>query len=112
MDKKTLKRVRIALGAPVIGIELTEEIIKEMYKESKEEFRIYSKTSNFKNNNIKKLKKAWIFKYTIALCKETMGMIRGKFGGSMDAVGEKINMDYSFLLNQAREEKISLKNIL
>ena len=53
----------------------------------------------------------WIRKYALALCKEMLGQIRGKFT-TLPIPGESVTLNHSELLNQAKEEQQQLKDKL
>ena len=53
----------------------------------------------------------WIRKYCLALCKEMLGSIRGKYQ-SIPIPGSETTMDYSRLLSEASDEKSELKEEL
>ena len=61
--------------------------------------------------NINAIGKQWIRKYALALCKEMLGQIRGKFT-TMPIPGESVTLNHSELLSQAKEEQTSLKDKL
>jgi hypothetical protein len=61
--------------------------------------------------NINSIGKQWIRKYALALCKEMLGQIRGKFT-TMPIPGESVTLNHSELLSQAKEEQTSLKDKL
>jgi len=61
--------------------------------------------------NINAIGKQWIRKYALALCKEMLGQIRGKFT-TMPIPGQSVTLNYSELLTQAKEEQESLKTNL
>jgi len=61
--------------------------------------------------NINAIGKQWIRNYALALCKEMLGQIRGKFT-VMPIPGESVTLNHSELLSQAREEKTALKDKL
>jgi hypothetical protein len=61
--------------------------------------------------NINAIGKQWIRKYALALCKEMLGQIRGKFT-TMPIPGESVTLNHSELLSQAKEEQESLKTKL
>jgi|TARA_R100000081_G_scaffold84767_1_gene53387 hypothetical protein len=54
----------------------------------------------------------WIRRFSLALSKETLGQIRGKFGGSIPIPGDNISLNASDLLSQAKEEQTALKEEL
>tara|TARA_R110000824_G_scaffold59587_3_gene159885 strand:+ start:855 stop:2126 length:1272 start_codon:yes stop_codon:yes gene_type:complete len=61
--------------------------------------------------NINSMGKQWIRKYALALCKEMLGQIRGKFA-TMPIPGESVTLNHSELLSQAKEEQAALKDKL
>ena len=61
--------------------------------------------------NINAIGKQWIRKYALALCKEMLGQIRGKFT-TMPIPGESITLNHSELLSQAKEEQQQLRDKL
>jgi len=66
---------------------------------------------NIPYENINSIGKQWIRKYALALCKEMLGQIRGKFT-TMPIPGESITLNHSELLAQAKEEQAQLKDKL
>ena len=54
----------------------------------------------------------WIRRFALALSKETLGQIRGKFGGVVPIPGETVNLNASDLLSQAKAEQDALKEEL
>ena len=52
--------------------------------------------------------KQWVRDYFTALCKETLGRVRGKFGGNLGVTDAEVTMDYDSLLNEAKEDKDKL----
>jgi len=61
--------------------------------------------------NINSMGKQWIRKYALALCKEMLGQIRGKFA-TMPIPGESVTLNHAELLSQAKEEQLALKDKL
>jgi hypothetical protein len=61
--------------------------------------------------NINSMGKQWIRKYSLALCKEMLGQIRGKFT-TVPIPGESVTLNHSELLSQAKEEQQQLKDKL
>jgi len=61
--------------------------------------------------NINAIGKQWIRKYALALCKEMLGQIRGKFT-TIPIPGESVTLNHSELLSQAKEEQTSLRDKL
>ena len=66
---------------------------------------------NLPYKNINSIGKQWIRKYCLALCKEMLGQIRGKFT-TIPIPGESVTLNHSELLSQAKEEQDSLKDKL
>jgi hypothetical protein len=61
--------------------------------------------------NINAIGKQWIRKYALALCKEMLGQIRGKFT-TIPIPGESVTLNHSELLSQAKEEQTTLRDKL
>ena len=66
---------------------------------------------NIPYKNINSMGKQWIRKYALALCKEMLGQIRGKFT-TIPIPGESVTLNHSELLNQAKAEQDELKTKL
>jgi hypothetical protein len=66
---------------------------------------------NLPYENINSMGKQWIRKYSLALCKEMLGQIRGKFT-TMPIPGESVTLNHSELLSQAKEEQQNLRDKL
>ena len=66
---------------------------------------------NIPYKNINSMGKQWIRKYSLALCKEMLGQIRGKFT-TMPIPGESVTLNHAELLGQAKEEQTQLKEKL
>jgi len=58
--------------------------------------------------NINSMGKQWIRNYALALCKEMLGQIRGKFQ-TVPIPGESVTLNYSSLLSEAQKEKDDLR---
>jgi len=67
---------------------------------------------NIPYESINSIGKQWIRRFSLALSKETLGQIRGKFGGSIPIPGDNITLNSSDLLSQAKDEQTSLKEEL
>jgi len=52
--------------------------------------------------------KQWVRDYFTALCKETLGRVRGKFGGVLGVTDAEVTMDYESLLSESKEDKTAL----
>lgn len=53
--------------------------------------------------------KIWVRRYFIALCKETLGRVRGTFGGKVPTPDAELEMDYQSLLTEGLDEQQTLK---
>jgi hypothetical protein len=68
--------------------------------------------ANLPFDKINSMGQQWIRKFSLALSKETLGQIRGKFGGSIPIPGDSISLNASDLLGQAATEQAALKEEL
>ena len=66
---------------------------------------------NVPYENINAIGKQWIRRFSLALSKETLGQIRGKFQ-TIPIPGESVNLNADALLSQAKEEQDSLRTEL
>ena len=67
---------------------------------------------NIPYENINSIGKQWIRRFALALSKETLGQIRGKFGGNIPIPGDNISLNASDLLAQAKDEQTTLREEL
>ena len=63
---------------------------------------------NIPYENINAIGKQWIRRFALALSKETLGQIRGKFA-TIPIPGESVNLNADALLGQAKEEQDALR---
>jgi len=66
---------------------------------------------NVPYENINAIGKQWIRRFALALSKETLGQIRGKFQ-TVPIPGESVNLNADALLSQAKEEQLALRDEL
>tara|TARA_R110000824_G_scaffold275245_1_gene463938 strand:+ start:957 stop:2231 length:1275 start_codon:yes stop_codon:yes gene_type:complete len=66
---------------------------------------------NLPYKNINAIGKQWIRKYSLALCKEMLGQVRGKFQ-TIPIPGDSVTLNHADLLSQAKEEQQELKDKL
>lgn len=109
MKVETIKRVKRILGEPVLGIELDENQYEEAFKIAEEDYGFYSLILK---KDFKDIKEIWIKKYTLAVCKEILGRIRGKYSGKISIPGDELTLSYKELLQESKDEKDSLILIL
>ena len=67
--------------------------------------------SNIPFRNINAIGKQWIRKYALAVCKEMLGQIRGKFT-SVPIPGDSVTLNHAELLSQAKAEQAELRDKL
>jgi hypothetical protein len=67
---------------------------------------------NIPYTNINSIGKQWIRRYALALSKEMLGQIRGKFGGNVPSPGVTITLNATALLGEAEKEKTALRDEL
>ena len=67
---------------------------------------------NIAYESINSIGKQWIRRFALALSKETLGQVRGKFGGNIPIPGESVTLNSSDLLGQAKEEQTALRDEL
>lgn len=67
--------------------------------------------ANIPYENINSIGKHWIRRYSLAISKEMLGQIRGKFS-TVPIPGESVTLNHSELLSQAKDEQSSLKEEL
>lgn len=67
---------------------------------------------NIPFDKINSMGQQWIRRFSLALSKETLGQIRGKFGGSIPIPGDNISLNASDLLSQAATEQGALREEL
>jgi len=68
--------------------------------------------ANISYININSIGKQWIRRFALALSKEMLGQIRGKFGGTIPIPGETVTLNSGDLLSQAKEEQDKLREEL
>ena len=67
---------------------------------------------NIAFNKINSIGQQWIRRFSLALSKETLGQIRGKFGNKVPIPGDNVQLNASDLLGQAKEEQQGLREEL
>jgi len=66
---------------------------------------------NLPYKNINSIGKQWVRRFALALSKETLGQVRGKFS-TIPIPGESVTLNHSELLSQAKEEQEKLREEL
>ena len=67
---------------------------------------------NLPYESINSIGKQWIRRFALALSKETLGQVRGKFGNQVPIPGDNISLNASDLLSQASSEQEKLREEL
>ena len=67
---------------------------------------------NIAFNKINSIGQQWVRKFSLSLSKETLGQVRGKFGGNVPIPGDNITLNASDLLSQAQAEQTTLREEL
>jgi len=67
---------------------------------------------NLPFDRINSIGQQWIRRFALALSKETLGQIRGKFGGQVPIPGDNVTLNASDLLSQASAEQTALREEL
>lgn len=67
---------------------------------------------NIPYQRINSIGKQWIRRFALALSKETLGQVRGKFGGNVPIPGDNVSLNSSDLLSQAATEQDKLREEL
>lgn len=66
---------------------------------------------NLPFGSINSIGKQWIRRFALALCKETLGQVRSKFG-TVPVPGQTVNLNGSALLSEAKTEQNALRDEL
>ena len=64
--------------------------------------------ANPEYSKINSVGRSWIFEYTLALAKEMLGYVRGKYGNSVPVPGTSVTLNAPDLLSAATAEKTAL----
>ena len=67
---------------------------------------------NIPFEKINSIGQQWIRRFALALSKETLGQVRGKFGGNVPIPGDAVTLNASDLLSQAQSEQQTLREEL
>ena len=64
--------------------------------------------SKLKYSDLNEPTRVWVRRYLTALFKEALGIVRGKFSGSLKVPEAELTMDYDSLLSEGKEEQLKL----
>lgn len=110
--KTTKNRTLSRLGYPTIDVEIDEEALLHLWYTSEGDWNLYSRLSKIDKDTLNKIEHEWTENYFLALCKESLGRIRGKFNGALTVPGVEISLEYKSLLSESEKEKDNLINLL
>ena len=68
--------------------------------------------SNIPYENINSIGKQWIRRFALALSKEMLGQVRGKFNNTIPIPGDNVSLNANELLSQAKDEQDKLRTEL
>jgi len=106
-NNKVIEQLKLRLGTPTVSIELSDEQFEEAIRTAKEEFEfIVSIFSEEEYKKKLKIKSTWVKRYALAICKEMLGRVRGKFNPPISLPGaERVPLDAKELLKESEYEK-------
>jgi hypothetical protein len=67
---------------------------------------------NMSFDDLNEPSKVWVRRYFTALCKETLGRVRGTFGGKIPVPDAQMEIEYQSLLSEGKDEMVTLKTEL
>lgn len=98
--EKLKKNTASLLGSPMRTVESNNEMIENILDNSIQTYIFYSKKNKVDYN--------WIYLYSVAQFKETIGFIRSHFSGEINTGDNKLFMDYNHLFSTSSVEKNEL----
>jgi hypothetical protein len=104
------KRAKSQLGAPIVDIEINYEQMQDLFENAKEVYNMLNESNDIERT--KHFRDFWVGQYFVALCKETLGRIRGKFKGELPIPGSELTLNYKDLLTESEREKQFLRYLI
>ncbi len=105
-----IKRTESQLGAPSSDVELKEEQMYDLINSAEEAYDLLALSNKCHREN--DFRYFWVSQYFVALCKETLGRVRGKFNGPLPIPGAEIKLNYKELLAESHREKQFLRYLM
>ena len=102
-----ISQVSLILNVKLVSFERSRKYRNN--KSVEEDTPIYYSSKLYKNINA--IGKQWIRRFALALSKETLGQIRGKFQ-TVPIPGESVTLNYGSLLAEAKAEQEALREEL
>ena len=112
-DRKHIKKSKIILFFYGLGCASTDFnfLLKQRIHDKQILIAELPGHNNLPFNNINAIGKQWIRRFALALCKETLGQVRSKFG-SVPVPGQTVNLNGTALLSEAKDEQTKLRDEL
>jgi len=98
-------------STPHQDFELSDEQMKNLFEQANEAFTFYSTISNRSKAKLKQIQTFWTQQYFLALCRETLGIVRGKYD-NLPIPGGLLNLNWQHLYDKGLEEQHSLQTLL
>lgn len=100
--QKLFERTKVKLGHPIRNVELTDEMLETLLQEAEETSQALCV------NKSDSVRKVFLTQYFHALCKESLGMVRGKFKGDIGIPNSDLKLEYELLIKEGSSERINL----
>ena len=111
-NERIREKVLVKLGAPSMSVEITDEQFEPLFDSARVNWMLYSKISLLEDAKKNSIQNQWIESYFQAICKETLGRIRGKYTSNLPIPGADVSLEYKSLLEEAEKEKKDLISLL
>jgi hypothetical protein len=102
LKNETKKTILSLLGEPIMQVEVTEDMMEDIYADAVKKFDFYATLSH---KTLNQVKEQWVENFFQASVKETLAHIRGKFSGQLPIPGTELTLSFKELLTTAVEEK-------
>ena len=112
-QNRAFRIAKCRLGEPIVGIELSDDMLKNLLQVAKEEWDlIWLSLGRRPAKTNETFKRIWVERYFDALCLETLSRIRGKFSGTLPIPDKEIQFNSENLRIDANNAIQSLRNML
>lgn len=105
-----IERTNSQLGSPSSDVELNEGQMYDLINSAEEAYDLLALSNKCHREN--DFRHLWVSQYFVALCKEALGRIRGKFNGTLPIPGAEIKLNYKELLTESHREKQFLRYLM
>ncbi len=110
--EKIIDSILMRLGSKIMNVEITSEGVEQMWKCCEAEFELCCNTSKITVAKKNKIASTWIELYCLASLCELLGIVRGKFKGSLPIPDVSMALNYEFLLKKGQDDKKYLKSLI